>query len=37
MTKKRMSYFNKLDFYKALDFYNERERRFGKTSKQIND
>ena len=29
--------FNKLDFYKALDFYNERERRFGKTSKQIND
>ncbi|MBK78849.1 MAG: di-trans,poly-cis-decaprenylcistransferase [Flavobacteriaceae bacterium] len=29
--------FNKLEFYKALDFYNERERRFGKTSKQIND
>ncbi len=29
--------FNKLDFYKALDFYDERERRFGKTSKQIND
>tara|TARA_B100001250_G_scaffold360195_1_gene337537 strand:+ start:1424 stop:2143 length:720 start_codon:yes stop_codon:yes gene_type:complete len=29
--------FNKLDFYKALNFYNKRERRFGKTSKQIND
>ena len=29
--------FNKLDFYQALNFYNERERRFGKTSKQIND
>ena len=29
--------FNKLDFYEALNFYNKRERRFGKTSKQIND
>ena len=29
--------FNKLDFYKALNFYTKRERRFGKTSKQIND
>ena len=29
--------FNKLDFKRALNFYNKRERRFGKTSKQIND
>tara|TARA_Y100000741_G_scaffold344828_1_gene309757 strand:- start:95 stop:814 length:720 start_codon:yes stop_codon:yes gene_type:complete len=29
--------FNKLDFKRALNFYNRRERRFGKTSKQIND
>tara|TARA_B100000945_G_C20417350_1_gene615839 strand:+ start:93 stop:812 length:720 start_codon:yes stop_codon:yes gene_type:complete len=29
--------FNKLDFKRALNFYNSRERRFGKTSKQIND
>ena len=29
--------FNELEFHKALKFYNQRERRFGKTSEQIND
>ena len=29
--------FNELEFHKALNFYNQRERRFGKTSEQIND
>jgi len=28
--------FNELEFHKALNFYNTRERRFGKTSEQIN-
>ena len=28
--------FNELEFHKALNFYNKRDRRFGKTSEQIN-